>query len=48
MTKCNKPCPFTMEGKEVKGDNFAWKIIQPFAKGFPNFTFNLLTTNKVA
>jgi hypothetical protein len=32
MTKCNKPChacPFIMEGKEVKSDNFTWKITQP-------------------
>ena len=31
MTKCNKPCqacPFIMEGKEVKSDNFTWKITQ--------------------
>ena len=30
-TKCNKPCqacPFIMEGKEVKSDNFTWKITQ--------------------
>ena len=31
ITKCNKPCqacPLIMEGKEVKSDNFTWKITQ--------------------
>ena len=32
MKKCNKPCqacPFILEGKEIKGDKFDWKITTP-------------------
>ena len=32
MKKCNKSChacPFILEGKEIKGDKFDWKITTP-------------------